>query len=225
MPPSHSRPRTPSRTQNPSASDAHRLGRWFAGVRRVGLLARLSPAAWTTLCALLSFTGRDGERRFTLEQLALALGTSREEAESRLQGLARTDWHGAPLLQLEQAPTGEVTGAHLAELAPLHQVTVPVPEPERSPRLEQPMQPEPSKPGSQSSTMSAENSLVEALTAVGLTLAQVARLRERYAPERLRRQLDWLPARQARNPAALLVRAIEGDWEAPQRTGERKENP
>ena len=36
---------------------------------------------------------------------------------------------------------------------------------------------------------------------------KIEALLQRFPAERIRRQLDWLPHRQARNPAALLIRA------------------
>jgi hypothetical protein len=53
------------------------------------------------------------------------------------------------------------------------------------------------------------------LAAIGLNPAQVASLRRRFSRAEIRRQLSWLPARGARNPAALLIRAIEQDWDEP----------
>ena len=36
-----------------------------------------------------------------------------------------------------------------------------------------------------------------------------------YPAERIRRQVKMLPYRDARNPAAMLVKAIREDWDAP----------
>jgi hypothetical protein len=36
-----------------------------------------------------------------------------------------------------------------------------------------------------------------------------------YPTARIARQLSWLPHRNAKNPAGLLVRAIRGDWSPP----------
>lgn len=49
----------------------------------------------------------------------------------------------------------------------------------------------------------------------GLTQEQADRLLASYPPESLERQLVWLPYRYARNPAGLLMAAIEGDYDAP----------
>src|SRR4051812_48698454 len=99
-------PRSPSSSRPPFPAEAYSLGRWFTAARRQGLLSALAPDAWHTLSALLSFTCRDGARRFTLDQLALALGLSRDRARERLESLARLQWEGESLAVLEQAPGG-----------------------------------------------------------------------------------------------------------------------
>lgn len=202
----------------PAAGEAYRLGRWFAGVRRQGLLATLAPEAWHTLSALLSFTGRDGSRPFSLEQLALSLGLTRAEAATRLDQLATTRWQEQDLVRIEHSPAGEVVGARLAPLDWLEEVAVPAAPGE-------PSAPTPALHPAQNPLFppSDLNGLARQLEEAGLSPAQVRRLVERYAPERLQRQLEWLPARGARNPAALLVRAIEGDWEAPREHQSGKE--
>ena len=53
------------------------------------------------------------------------------------------------------------------------------------------------------------------LLAFGLKALQTDMLLARFDTERIRRQLDWLPARNARNPAAFLLAAIEKDYDPP----------
>jgi hypothetical protein len=189
------------------AVEAAWLGRWFAAARRAGLLALLPLDAWHTLSALLSFTRRDGGRSFTLDQLATALGQSREEAERRLQHLTEIEWKAAPLARLEHDPTGEVVGVQLAPLDCLD-------------RIDPPADPEPARdrPGAARPAGEAQQ-LAPALEGVGLDAEQIEALLQRFPAERIRRQLDWLPHRQARNPAALLIRAIEQNWSAPREAG------
>src|SRR3954452_22925569 len=95
-------PHSPSFSPTPApALTAAALGRWFTAARREGLLALLPPEVWHTLSALLSFTNRDGRRTFTVDQLAIALGQSREVALARLDQLTQTEWRGEPLAVLE----------------------------------------------------------------------------------------------------------------------------
>jgi len=191
-----------------AAQEAHTLGRWFAAARREGLLARLTPEAWQTLSALLSFTGRDGRRLFSLDQLAAALGQPREAAQSRLEQLLQTEWKGQPLVQLEVSPAGEPAGAVLAPLELLDRV-----EPAEFPPARATGSATDSRTAATAVTAAA--GLAAELEAVGLLPVQSDRLLQEFGPERVRRQLQWLPARGARNPAALLIRSVEEDWEKP----------
>lgn len=51
--------------------------------------------------------------------------------------------------------------------------------------------------------------------AVGVAQPTIDVMLENYPVERIARQLDWLPGRQARDPAAMLVSAVQGDWSQP----------
>jgi len=170
-------------------------------MRREGFLSLLESQAWHTLSAVLSFTSRDGSRRFSLEQLATAIGQPREEAGRRLAALAQIDWKGNPLAVPERDPAGEVCGA---TLAPVERLALPGIPAEPLPGLEVPEQRPNFPPG-----------LIDQLAILGLNPAQIDRLAQRFPEADVRRQLEWLPARGARNPAALLIRAIEQQWEEP----------
>ena len=183
----------------------HSLGRWFAAVRRDGFLALLSPEDWQTLSALLSFTRRDGRRVFTVEQLAVAIGQSPETARARLEQLALVQWREIPLATLEHDPYGDIVGATLAPVETLSGEKAPLPPEIAAARSE----PSPVPVGD------ATDTLPHQLEELELNPEQVAWLLRSFPRERLQRQLEWLPSRQARNPAALLIRAIEGDWGPP----------
>jgi len=193
----------PAPSPNPDTlSESRWLGRWFTAARRQGLLSLLPPEAWHTLSALLSFTSRDGTRRFTVDYLALALGQRREGALQRLHGLTDLQWQGQPLARLEYDPEGEITGVSLAPLEVL--VRIDPAEGDHEPTATR-------KAASDPTTLVLQADLETA----GLRPEQVEWVLGHFPPDRIRRQLDWLPARQARNPAALLLRAIESDWGAP----------
>ena len=53
------------------------------------------------------------------------------------------------------------------------------------------------------------------LEAVGLTRDQVDMLLGQFDAACVQQQLDWLPYRNAKNPAGFLVAAIVDDYEAP----------
>lgn len=190
------------RSSRPPESNAYWLGRWFTGARRDGFLALLTPEEWHTLSAILSFTSRDGRRHFTLDQLAVALGQPRNEAEQRLEQLAATQWRDQSLLVVEHDRDGAVAGVVLADLELFARVTLP----ERGPT---PASNDVVRPDGAASELRTE------LTKIGLEPAQVDHLLSKFPVERIQRQLAWLPEREARNPAALLLRAIEQDWDAP----------
>lgn len=228
----------PSLTSEPSlTTQAVWLGRWFTGARREGFLALLTPPAWHTLCAVLSFTTREGRRVFSLDQLAATLGASRDEARRRLTLLSEEQWHGAPLLTLHQAPDGEIQGALLlpVELFALVQPpppgavsaavasgpsTAPAPA-AANPAAANPAAATPTAAASDEAAPAepapdgVPNPLPPALARVGLNSFQIDWLLRTYPVSRIQRQLHWLPAREAHNPPALLIRAIEQDWEAP----------
>lgn len=199
-------------TPSPSP-DTRGLVRWFTSVRQSGLLAALSPESWQVLCALLSFLTREGQCRFTEEQLAFALGLSREEVGRWLEALAGEQWNGEPLLIRELDTHGEVCGVFLTSpdmftaLAP-QEGGIPASVPDPSPPGQQTARPP-------CSEYPSGKSLEEQLVAVGLYPDQIDRLLDGNSPEQIQCQLEWLPFRRANNPAAYLVRAIEGNWAAP----------
>ena len=88
---------------------------------------------------------------------------------------------------------------------------------EKDTNLETPIKNETTKPGS------ADFEMVRLLLDEGVSEVNAQRLAERYPRERIIRQVEWLPMRGAtKSKAGLLVRAIEGDWERPQRLGDQR---
>jgi hypothetical protein len=57
--------------------------------------------------------------------------------------------------------------------------------------------------------------LVLDLVEVGIALRKAEHLTDNYPESQIRRQLDWLPQRNARRPAPLLIAAIEHNYDAP----------
>ncbi len=57
--------------------------------------------------------------------------------------------------------------------------------------------------------------LKRALVEVGVPDSRAGEMLDTYPSGRIRRQLEWLPLRGARNPVAYLLAAIEGDYQAP----------
>ena len=66
-----------------------------------------------------------------------------------------------------------------------------------------------------------ERKLIEELTSLGVTPSVAQKLLREHPPEEIRRQIEYLPHRQADDPAALLVKSIVENW-APPRTPEEQ---
>lgn len=73
-------------------------------MRQSGVLAGLSDREWRTLSALLTFADGAGRCRVDLQEMALALGTERQDACNRLGDLAEQRFHGEALVRLLQDP-------------------------------------------------------------------------------------------------------------------------
>jgi hypothetical protein len=63
-----------------------------------GLIADMGAERWQTLCVLASFMNEKGECYPTQEQIARALGISREAANRRIKSLCEYRWNGQPLV-------------------------------------------------------------------------------------------------------------------------------
>jgi hypothetical protein len=184
------------------------LSEWFAALRRAGWFSLVPAEEWQTLSALLSFPLHEGACSFAVEQVAYVLGVEELEADRRLDALSRLDWRGVPLLRLERDAYGQVSGGALGPLGLFG----------NGPSLGygDSSAPEIRTEESSSRSLSPEASgLALRLRDTGLYPDQVDRLLSSYPEDRIIRQLDWLPARKARVPAAMLVRAVEGDWGPP----------
>jgi hypothetical protein len=60
----------------------------------------------------------------------------------------------------------------------------------------------------------------EWLCQLGVAPATIALLEERYPTKRILQQLEWLRYRSPRDPAAMLVSAVQGNWAPPVRDGD-----
>jgi len=184
------------------------MARWLTAARRQGFLALVPPDAWHALSAVLSFTCRDGRRRFTLDQLALALAVPRLEAARRLDELSRTQWRGQPLAAPEAGPDGEVAGVEVAPVELLLSLSA-----EAVPAAG------PASPEAAAPAAAPDAGLRAELERAGLRPEQAGCLLSEFPADLLRRQLAWLPRRGARNPAAFLIKAVENDWGEPKEGG------
>jgi hypothetical protein len=192
----------------PPQNELLALSEWFAALRRAGWFALVPAEEWHTLSALLSFPHRDGACSFTPEQVAYVLGTEETEATRRLDALSRLEWRGGPFLTFDRDVYGKVCGASLAPLGLFGS----------GPSLEYGGSSSWEDPAGEATSGAPSlrgSGLALRLQDAGLYPDQVDRLLSSYSEDRIIRQLDWLPARKARVPAAMLVRAVEGDWGPP----------
>jgi hypothetical protein len=60
-----------------------------------------------------------------------------------------------------------------------------------------------------------ENEILSALVDAGLSHRKAAEIVNRFDPDRISKQLHWLPYRNPKVPASLLISAIEQDYEPP----------
>lgn len=60
-----------------------------------------------------------------------------------------------------------------------------------------------------------QRDLLGRLLGLGVERARALEMLAEHAPERIRRQVEWLPLRGAKNPARFLAAAIQGDYAAP----------
>jgi len=67
-----------------------------------GLIADMGAERWQTLCVLASFMNEKGECYPTQEQIARALGISREAANRRIKSLCEYRWNDRPVVVKEQ---------------------------------------------------------------------------------------------------------------------------
>lgn len=206
-----------------------------AALRTCGLVAALDDAGARTLLALLACLSPNGEARAAAFQVAGVLGTSENEARSRLDRLAETTWGGGPVvLRTGQDPLPPSYAVAPALLADEH------PEPEPDVRV-LPIPPAGREAVIQASRASfavpraeAEAAVAEqlgipafadadspegeawrGLLSAGVPKEQAKELVEEYPAEEILRQLEWLPARNAREPARFLVAAIKERYGQP----------
>ena len=208
-------------------------------LRLSGLLRVLPPDLLQVFIALLTFQGTMGEVRAATESLAETLGLHPDQAQQRLQLLAAYTFDGAPLIflsNMDASSSAEHTYSLSKRVGVLVDITPPAKNTEKpyravpreeiikrsreryaTPRAEAEvivaeqlgtMPPEPIPEG-------REGEAYHALLVVGVSEPDVRQLLAEFPIESIEAQLEWLPARGARNPARFLTAAIRGDYASP----------
>jgi hypothetical protein len=206
-----------------------------AALRTSGLLAVLDDAEARTLLALLSCLSPNGEARAAAFQVAEVLGTYERDARSRLDRLAAAIWRGGPVVLRSEhgtlPPSYAVAPGLLADkhTQPEPEVTVlPIPAAGRE-AVVQASRAAYAVPRAEAEAAVAEQLGIPAfadsdspegeawrgLMAAGVPKEQARELVDEYPAEEILRQLEWLPARNAREPARFIVAAIRERYGQP----------
>jgi hypothetical protein len=209
-------------------------------LRTAGLLRALPAEDLKSLLFLLSFLTPNGECQPSVLELSEAMGVSEGAAKLRMQRLEGFLWRGKPILlrleretglaaftlapgvisTYEQMPESDHTQPGLQQTGNREAVIAYSRDTYATPRAEVERQialqmgweerEEPATPEE------AEKALIRRrLLAIGVEKEKATDLLLRFDIDQIRRQLSWLPYRQAKSPARYLVAAIEGDYQAP----------
>jgi len=207
-------------------------------LRTTGFLQALPAEDVKNLLFLLTFITPNGDCHATVIQLADTMQVSQAKVRARMQRLEKFQWQGSPVVLFLPSETG----LDRYSLAP-HIVKIEQAPPAISPEAEQPRiraagreaviaysREHYAHPRAEVERMIAEQNgweLPEAmaddpvsqakwqLTNLGVTKDQAEFLVGSYDLERIERQLQWLPYRNAKSRAGFLVAAIEHDYEEP----------
>ena len=213
-------------------------------LRTSGLWAALSPDEMRDLTLLLTFLTPNGRVQPTLPELADGMKVSHAQVRARMQRLSRHQWQGQPLvveLTRQSGLDAYLIGRHLLGSRQLPETSdVPLPAALSEPRAGRDMLIAHSRAryGNPRAEVEADIArrmgwgppafeddppeiaeekrlLFERLSEQGMPKSQALDILGRFDLGLVRRQLDWLPHRGAKNPSRYLQAAIENDYEEP----------
>jgi hypothetical protein len=200
-------------------------------LRTSGLLHTLEPDALKNLLYLLTFLSPEGRPQASLFHLAEAMQSSHSKIKARMQRLCQVRWQGEPVIIESQSENGYlvyclhprlINYRHAPEIKP-----IPTPKSNSRDRVIAHSRQHYARPraeverivaeqlGQDISETEEERRLRFRLESNGLNSEQARSLILSYDSEVIERQLEWLPYRQAKNPAGYLVAAVEGDYDEP----------
>jgi len=205
-----------------------------AALRTCGLLAALSDEQARTLLALLTFLSPNGVLEASAADVAGALALPERVASKRLERLTSVQLADQALVFPVPRGSGSVVYA-VAPPALTHEEALPLscpvplgPAADREavvthsrmtygrPRaLAEAMVEEQLGHSPEERADTPEGDARRRLLAIGVSKEEVERLLSEYPIEEIRRQLEWLPERGARNPARFIVAAIRGSYAPP----------
>lgn len=213
-------------------------------LRTAGLLSALPDREAKTLLCLLAFLTPNGRLQPTVGEITLALGVGEAEGEDRLRRLAALRWEGEPIAHflLRENGTGyvalsrRVLSANAANKGAKHDSHLPATLPadpwHRSagrdavvsfsrktygrPRAEVEREIMEQLGHAPEETDDTPEGLARRrLSALGVGRDEADRLFLRHSVEEITDQLDWLPYRNAKNPARFVVAAVERHYAPP----------
>ena len=221
-----------------------------SALRTSGFWSSLDPADAYILILLLSFLSPNGHCTPALSQVANALHCSSAQARSRLQRLTQRQWQGqslAVLLPRQDGNDAFAPGPHLLaqEHPPQAQAQGREPRPAPAGRetilahsrewyakpraeveagiAERMGWGPPAFDDDPPDVVRAKRNLYGKMTDVGVTREQALDMLAHFSLSQIGRQIDWLPHRNAKNPARFLLAAIEGNYDAPVALKRQKE--
>lgn len=214
-----------------------------AALRQGGLLAALTDESSRTLLSVLCFLTANGRAEPTAHQVASVLGTSTGKARDRLLRLSAVRFGDEPVLRVHRTESGlemfgisphvltsrdeePEAGADAPAAMPSHRAAIT--EHSRAmharPRaeVERMVLEQLGLPGPETFDESPEGELRKRLAAIGMARDTVTNLIGEFGVDAVGGQLDWLPYRNAKDPARYLAAAVRGQYAEPaQATRER----
>lgn len=216
-----------------------------SALRTSGFLMAIGVEEFQSLLLLLSFLSPDGRCTASVPQLAEALRLSQGKTRARFIRLAGVRWQEQPIVFHTRWASGLHSFSPAPGFIPFIEEPIegkPMPAITTVPRevviehsrrtyartraqveqeIEEMMDWRKKKgehvPAPKLSLV--EQKLRNELIAVGLLPEQADDLRKRFDALRIRRQLAWLPLRQAKSKAGYLIAAIKDDYAAPRTMG------
>jgi hypothetical protein len=204
-----------------------------ASLRTSGLLRELSPDDCKSLLTLLTFVSPEGHCQPFLSQLAEAMHVLPAKAKARMRRLTDLRWKGQPLVIFSKSASGLsafslnprlVTYQHRGEAKHPGSSSYPAASPQAVIEYSRSRYARPRaevermiarQMGKDVDESEAERKLRFRLENAGLTGEQAKELLITHDLNTIAQQLDWLPFRNAKNPAGYLLAAIEGNYSEP----------
>ena len=211
-------------------------------LRVSGFLMSIPPEDLKSLLMMLTFLSANGHCTVMVQQLAKAFHLSPKKTRIRMNRLVDFRWLNQPIILYNKADNGIETYALAPGFLPVVEEHIkPLPKPVlHAARREAVIAHSRRKYARTREEVEAEIAQLngwkpidvktdvevkpvdpqvvkvrEELIEVGLLTQQADDLIDRYDIPRIKRQLEWLPLREARNPVGFLLSAIKNDYEAP----------